>query len=138
MSAPIGLSVSYGLNKGPGKNIGSVSLFASMFDLGAIVDYRLKKDSVVNGNGTETEKISKDYKIELGQIFSPGAYVVYGFFGNIPLSLGFGAQYGPGLSKIETSGNTVINNPSWRWNAFLSVDIPFFTLGNKAKRYPSK
>jgi hypothetical protein len=47
---------------------------------------------------------------------------------NLPLSLGVGAQYGPGLSKIEAGDNTVVTNPSWRWNIFLAVDIPFFTL----------
>ncbi|TCC97205.1 hypothetical protein [Pedobacter hiemivivus] len=135
--APIGISVSRGFNKGPGKNCGSLSLFAVLFDLGAIVDYQLKKDSVTNSSGATQEEITKNYKIKLGQIISPGAYVVYGFFGNIPLSLGFGAQYGPGLSKIESSGKTVFNNPQWRWNAFLAVDIPFFNLVNKSKNKKS-
>jgi len=131
--APIGISVSHGFNKGPGRNCGSLSLFAVLFDLGAIVDYQLKKDSVTSSSGATQEEITKNYKIKLGQIISPGAYVVYGFFGNIPLSLGFGAQYGPGLSKIESTGKTVFNNPQWRWNAFLAVDIPFFNLVNKSK-----
>lgn len=135
--APIGISVSHGFNKGPGRNCGSLSLFAVLFDLGAIVDYQLKKDSVTNSSGTTQEEITKNYKIKLGQIISPGAYVVYGFFGNIPLSLGFGAQYGPGLSKIEASGKTVFNNPQWRWNAFLAIDIPFFNLVNKSKNKKS-
>jgi hypothetical protein len=105
---------------------GSLSLFGSLFDLGAIVDYKLKKDSA-------TGPVSKEYKVKLGQLFSPGVYAVYGFAGNVPLAFGFGAQYGPGLSKVETTANTVIGNPSVRWNLFFAVDMPFFTLKNKNK-----
>jgi hypothetical protein len=135
VTAPIGLSVSTGLGKG-----GSISLFGSLFDLGAIVDYQLAKDSVTNGKNT-TSTISKNYKVNIGQIFSPGAYVVYGMAWNIPLAIGLGGQYGPGLSKINTLGTSsangstvaVVNNPEWRWNIFLSVDLPFFTLSNKTR-----
>lgn len=129
--APIGVSFNKGLNKGAKRNYGSISAFVSLFDLGAIVDYKLKKDSTVTGNPPTV--VSKDYSVKLGQIVSPGVYAVYGFFGNLPLSLGFGGQYGPGLSKIDAGSNTVINNPSWRWSLFLAVDLPFFTLKNKMR-----
>ena len=130
VSAPIGIAVSHGFNK-----YGSLSLFASLIDLGAIVDYQLKFDSVINSNGDKVPSIEKDYKIELGQIFSPGAYLVYGFAGNIPLAFGLGAQYGPGLSKIDIdAGMPVVLNPKWRFNAFLSVDLPFFNLLNSTKK----
>lgn len=118
VSAPIGLSVSYGLKKW-----GSVSFFGSLFDLGAIADYQLKTDSAA-------KTTTKDYQVKLGQIVSPGAFLVYGIGGNIPLSVGFGYQYGPGLGKINTDGTTVVNNPSGRWQIFLSVDIPLFNLVN--------
>jgi len=130
--APIGISWTPGFFSW--KRAGSLSLFASLFDLGAIVDYKLKKDSIPNSSGTGTEVVvDKDYEVKFGQIFSPGGYLVYGFPYNLPLSLGVGAQYGPGLSKIEAGDNTVVTNPSWRWNIFLAVDIPFFTLKNKVK-----
>ncbi|CAL1516748.1 hypothetical protein [Chitinophaga sp. MM2321] len=129
ISAPVGIAVSHGFSK-----YGSVSLFLPLFDIGAIVDYQLKKDSTVGVNGQDSSIIKKDYQIKLGQIISPGVYLVYGFLGNIPLSIGIGGQYGPGLGKIDTKG-TVINNPSWRWNMFLSVDIPFFNLFNSNKKY---
>lgn len=131
--APVGISLSTSLKKG-----GSLSLFGSLFDIGAIVDYQLKKDSVITTNGSTEEVLVKDYKIELGQILSPGGYLVYGFHGNIPLSIGWGGQYGPGLSKINEDNTTIFNNPQWRWNVFLSVDIPFFNLANKTKSYKSK
>jgi hypothetical protein len=126
--APIGFSFSYGFKK-----CGSLSLFTSLIDLGAIVDYKLKYDTVQT-NSTTTVKVSKDYKIELGQIFSPGAYLVYGLPWNLPLSVGFGGQYGPGLSSIDSTGNIVTDNPYWRWNAFIAVDIPIFNIYNKERK----
>jgi hypothetical protein len=127
--APIGVSFSYGLEKG-----GSISVFTSLFDIGAIVDYQLRQDSIPTNGTTTTPAIKKDYTVKLGQIISPGCYLVYGLFGNIPLSIGIGGQYGPGLGKIESNGNTIINNPAWRWNAFLCVDIPFVTFKNNVKK----
>jgi len=129
VSAPIGLSLSYGL-----KGWGAVSLFGSLFDIGAIAGYQLKSDSVVNSSGKNTLVTNKNYQINLGQIVSPGAYLVYGFGLNLPLSLGFGYQYGPGLGKINSDGTTVVNNPRGRWGAFLSVDIPLFTFINSSKK----
>ena len=132
VTAPIGISWTPGIfswEKG-----GSLSLFTALIDLGAIVDYKLKKESNPTSSDPNATVISKDYKIQLGQIFSPGIYAVYGLGANIPLSLGFGAQYGPGLSKIDVGNNTVITNPSWRWNLFLAVDLPFFNLVNRPKK----
>lgn len=129
VSAPIGIAVSHGFKK-----YGSLSAFLSLIDLGAIVDYQLKVDSVINSNGDKVPAIAKDYKIELGQIFSPGGYLVYGFGANIPLAFGLGAQYGPGLSKINVdAGTPVVLNPKWRFNLFLSVDLPFFNLINSTQ-----
>jgi hypothetical protein len=115
--APVGLALNHGL----GGRAGSVSLFAPLLDVGAIAEFRLKNDS------TEL-----DESIKLGNIFSPGAYIVYGFGANIPLAIGIGGQYGPGLFKVEgnDTGGTrnVYKNPEWRWNIFLAVDIPLFNL----------
>lgn len=131
--APIGISFSYGLKKG-----GSLSLFASILDIGAIVDYKLKRDSTITSSGLKQEEISKDYKIELGQIFSPGIFLVYGFPCYLPISLGFGPQFGPGLGKIDANNNLLQREPAWRWNAFLSVDIPFFTLYSERRNHTKR
>jgi hypothetical protein len=130
---PIGLAYTPGFASW-GKG-GSLSLFASVFDLGAIIDYKLKNDSSTQtSTDPNTESTaSKQYSTNLGQIFSPGVHLVYGFGYNIPLSLGFGAQYGPGLSKIDGNGITDVINPSWRFNIFLGVDLPFFNLVNKSR-----
>ncbi len=134
--APIGISWTPGFLSW--QRGGSLSVFASLLDIGAIVDYKLTQDSTIADNGSKEPVISKDYKIQLGQIFSPGGFLVYGFPWNLPLSLGIGAQYGPGLSKIDAGGNTVITNPNWRGNLFLAVDIPFLNLMNKNKVNTSK
>jgi hypothetical protein len=131
VTAPIGISVTPSFTSW--QNAGSLSLFVPLFDIGAIVDYQLKKDSTVNSSGSSAGVVSKSYSVKLGQIVSPGVYLVYGFFGNVPLSLGFGAQYGPGLSKIDAGNNAVVTNPSWRWNFFLAVDLPFFNIVNKSR-----
>jgi hypothetical protein len=130
---PIGLSYTAGFTSW-GKG-GSLSLFGSVFDLGAIIDYKLKQDpnTVTSNTSGAATTATKQYSVNLGQIFSPGVHVVYGFFGNLPLSLGFGAQYGPGLSKIDGTGAASVINPSWRFNLFLGVDLPFFNLINRSK-----
>ena len=128
---PIGLAYTPGFAS-RGK-YGSFSLFASVFDLGAIIDYKLKEEPGVQTSINASTNTTKEYSVKLGQILSPGIHVVYGLFGNLPLSIGFGAQYGPGLSKIDAAGVTDVINPSWRYNLFLGVDLPFFTLINKTK-----
>ena len=124
VTGPIGISWTPGFaswQKG-----GSLSLFAELFDIGAAIDYQLQRDTTAG-----TNVVSKSYSIKLGQIVSPGVFVVYGLFDNLPLSVGFGGQYGPGLSKIDAGGNATVVNPSWRWNAFLAVDLPLFNIVNK-------
>jgi len=131
VTAPIGISITP--NWGSWRGGGSLSAFVSLFDIGAVVDYRLKNDSTVSASGKSTPSISKSYSLTLSQVVSPGFYMVYGFFDNLPLALGGGLQYGPGLSKIQQSGTPVLNNPSWRFNLFLAMDLPFFTIKNTVK-----
>ena len=117
VTAPIGLDFATGFGKG-----GSLSLNLSLLDIGAIVDYRLANDSS-----------SIESTITLGNIFSPGAQIVYGFPYQIPLAIGIGAQYGPGLTGISTDGIQVNNEPQWRAKAFIAVDMPLFNFYNKQK-----
>ena len=127
--APVGIAYTPGFaSLGQG---GSFSVFATLLDIGAIADYDLKREPSATQQNTETVK--KDYKVKLGQIFSPGGYIVYGVGGNIPLAVGFGAQYGPGLSKVDDVSGAQVINPSWRASIFLAVDIPLFTLKNSIK-----
>lgn len=131
VTAPIGVSFNLGLNRW-----GAIGINAVLIDLGAMVDYELSLDTIttnVDGNSTSVVYENADYKVELGQIFSPGAYLTYSFPYQIPLALSIGGQYGPGLARIESSGSTIIE-PSWRWGMSLTVDIPLFTLSNWEKK----
>jgi hypothetical protein len=103
-------------------NGGSLSLFGSMLDIGAVVDYQLTQDNA------EFEQ-----KILLKNILSPGLHIVYGSAWNLPLSLGIGSQYGPGLLSLKQ--NDVEFSPTWRWNIFIAVDLPILNLvqGQKGK-----
>lgn len=137
--APIGVSFNWGLRKA-----GSIGVMASLFDLGAVVDYEIRRDTTTTMTTStdenmqtimvesETIQTETDYKVELGQIFSPGLYVLYGFAFNMPLTLGAGFQYGPGLTEINDA-NAVIGKPDWRLNLFLAFDIPIFTIINNSK-----
>ena len=111
ITAPIGIAwtpFSWGKN-------GALSFFGSILDVGAVVDYQLKTDQ----SGKELNQ-----KIYLANILSPGVYLIYGLPWNLPVSIGFGGQFGPGLVKI---GDNLIS-PSWKWNFFIGVDIPIFNL----------
>jgi hypothetical protein len=118
LTAPIGVDVGWGLRKG-----GSFSLNASLLDIGAIVDYRLSNDS----SAIET-------KITLGNIFSPGASLIYGFPFGIPLAVSFGGQYGPGLTSISHENIPATSQPGWTWRASLFVDMPLFNFYNAPKK----
>lgn len=133
ITAPIGISFNKGWN-----NAGSIGLFISLVDLGAIVDYEYNTDTNFTTSVSSasldttvigTVKTNNNYKVELGQIFSPGFYITYGFPVDIPIALSFGAQYGPGLIKINNS-KTTLTDPVWRYVFTLTVDIPWFTLYN--------
>ncbi|NOQ25485.1 MAG: hypothetical protein GQ564_09000 [Bacteroidales bacterium] len=128
--APIGISYT----PVSGGKYGSLSIFASLIDIGAIIDYRIHSDNdtIIAINGTDTtttinKNVEYSNKIQLGNILSPGCYIVYGFGGNIPLALGVGAQYGPALTKINADRN-VIKESKWMFNVSLTVDIPIINI----------
>ena len=116
--APVGVDFGWGFGKG-----GSLSVNASILDVGAIVDYRLANDSS-----------AIESKITLGNILSPGASLVYGFPYSIPIAAGVGAQYGPGLTSIAEDNTAVINSPGWKFRFFVAVDMPLFNFYNKPRK----
>ncbi len=108
ISAPLGIDVNKGFQNG-----GSLSLYTQLIDVGAIYAFRFSD---------QTSNIP-DFKFQ--NIFAPGLYLIYGFWGNIPVSVGLGAQLGPALRKIDPSaGLSVDETNAWRFGATLSVDIP--------------
>jgi len=118
VSAPIGFAASMSISR----KAGSMSLFASMVDLGAIASFRLKDD--------ETDQLPT---IKLENIFAPGLYLIYGI-PKTPISVGYGWQKGPQLRSVNVPDpqdpgkfvNEYVNG--YRWSLFLAVDIPMFNF----------
>lgn len=111
LTIPVGIAFSRG---NVFKN-GSLSLFFSLLDLGAIAEFRFKDD---------TSEVSK---IFLREIFSPGAFISYGF-GNTPLSLNAGIQRTSYLTSVGTNQNIINSIPRLRYSVSLNVDIPLLNF----------
>jgi hypothetical protein len=122
----VGLAISYGDNSWlrciPGK---SFSLFLSVLDLGALTTFRLQGDKPLP-------------EFEVKNIVAPGVHAIFGI--HAPFVVGFGAQYGPQLRKIEITEKigteeTVkeVSSSAWRFGAFVSVDIPIFNFYSAGK-----
>lgn len=106
----------------------SISLFASVIDVGAVVAFRLQ------------DTVAPSAQVQWKNIIAPGAYVIWGI-GKSPLSLQVGAQYGPELRKVEVldgTTETTINSRAWRFGAALTVDIPLFNVYSKTERVQPK
>ena len=118
-SAPVGLAVSKQLNF-PFRSA-SISLYATLIDVGAVASLRLKNDS--------TEHLPE---IKFENIIAPGLHLVYGI-PKTPLSIGYGWQRGPQLREVhvpDPAGGAPINQlvSGYRWAFFLAVDIPLFNI----------
>lgn len=115
LSAPIGVSVT--ANK-------QYTLFASFLDLGSIVNVRLNNDTAAYPG------------LRFEHFLSPGLGMFWNW-PNSPVTLGVHYSYTPNLRNIAyNSGDAVIREENVsvsRLNASLLVDIPLFTLFNKAK-----
>ena len=125
ITAPVGVAFNKGLGQLKNTNIGSISAYFTLINVGAIVGYRLNNDST-----------AIEQKILLENIFSPAGYLVYGFPGHFPISIGYGTQRGPRLYKVENGNIALAEKSRWRSNWFLAVDIPFvnFWTINKFKK----
>ncbi|GEM_PF-6991510 len=108
----------------------SLSLFASVLDVGAVTAYRLKNDHGPAAN------------VQWKNILAPGAHVIWGI-GNTPLALSVGVQYGPELRSVKavddaTDENgtpiTEITSRAWRVGGALTVDIPLFNFYSKSEK----
>lgn len=127
ITAPVGVAFSWGkIGKTDNthrnsKQIGgkSLSIYVPLIDVGSMAAFRLNNDS--------SEVASE---VKLRNIISPGLYFYYGF-GKCPVSLGFGAQVGPQLRKINATDINVEKNIYLRYGLSLVVDIPFFNFYTK-------
>jgi hypothetical protein len=98
------------------RSCGSVSVFASIFDLGSIMNFRLTKNS------------SSFSKVKFENFLAPGLGVYYNF-PKMPFTAGIHANYIPNIREIANIRYSV-----FRMNVSLLVDIPFFTIFNKEKK----
>jgi hypothetical protein len=123
LNSPVGLSFNWGWQWGKTRSdkpiCASVSALFSAIDIGAVTAYRFR-------DSTAQELPA----IKLGDILSPGAFLVLGLPG-APISLGGGLQYCPTLKSVGQApgaGNLL------RWSAFIGVDIPIFHLYNRQRK----
>lgn len=115
ITAPIGIAASIGIPK-----CSSVSVFASIVDLGAVTAFRFEDDT--------TTTIAK---IELRDILSPGIFISWGL-PKIPISLNVGYQMTPLLRTVGVSANGYAPATS-RISIGLCVDIPVLNLYTKTR-----
>jgi hypothetical protein len=123
LNSPIGFSLNWGWHWGntrKGKPVqASVSALFSAIDIGAVTAYRFRDST--------TQALPE---IKLGDILSPGAFLILGLPG-VPLSIGGGLQYAPTLKAV---GQLPGAGTLLRWSAFLGVDIPIFHLYNRPRK----
>ncbi|MEQ1745861.1 MAG: hypothetical protein ABMA02_10570, partial [Saprospiraceae bacterium] len=116
-TTPVGVSFDWGMGKA-----GSLSLFASIIDIGAVTAFRL------------TDTVSTLPELTWKNVFAPGLHVMWGI-PNSPLTLGFGAQYGPAIRKVDIDNNkNVIEASHFRVGAILTVDVPLFYIHSGGRR----
>jgi len=123
--APLGIAASWGIPRANRKPPWSLSLFASIIDVGSIVSYRF-----THYNDT----IANDVHVRLGQIVSPGGHLVIGL-PKWPVSIGGGFNWAPLITKVEKDEVTVQpnNKTPLRWEIFAAVDIPLLHFYNKPR-----
>jgi hypothetical protein len=123
--APLGIAVSWGFARLNRKPPWSLSIFASIIDVGSLVSYRF-----THYNDT----IANDVHVRLGQIVSPGGHLVIGL-PKWPVSIGAGFNWAPLITKVEKNEITIQpnNKTPLRWEIFAAVDIPLLNFYNKPR-----
>jgi len=116
LTAPIGISSTFASGK--------LTAFISLIDLGSVVNQRLNNDTTSY----------TDFKFEY--FFTPGIGLYYNF-PKLPVTAGVHWNYIPNLRTIKYDTGTAIitetNRSVSRFNFSVLVDLPFFTLFNRAK-----
>lgn len=110
----------------------SFSVFVTIIDVGAIAAFRLQDD--------ETPVST----VQWSNIIAPGFYLSFGL-GNSPLALNIGAQYGPGLRRVEaketegqTAADLTIDSRAFRYGIGLVVDIPLYNIYSREEKIKDK
>ena len=96
---------------------GSLGAFFHVIDVGAVAAWRVR-----------SAEVQSKTNVTFKQIFSPGAFIVYGWPG-APLTIGAGVSYLPELRFAQQlSGTSTEPKPLDAWRVGLSVglDVPLF------------
>ncbi|WP_412468559.1 hypothetical protein [Pedobacter sp. KLB.chiD] len=116
LTAPIGISSTFASGK--------LTALVCLIDLGSVVNQRLNNDTTSY----------TDFKLEY--FFTPGAGLYYNV-PKLPITAGIQWNYIPNLRtiKYEAGKATIMetNRSVSRFNVSVMVDLPFFTLFNRAK-----
>ena len=122
LTAPVGFAFSF---KPVNDMKGSVSIFATILDLGSLVNVRLEND----------DTSYNDLRFE--HFLTPGLGLSYNF-NNIPLTVGIYGSYITNLREIKylDEGATEIlgGRNVTRFNVSLLIDIPLLTIYNKKEK----
>lgn len=125
--APLGFAFSYGLknhyNPFVKRSYGSITLFAQVVDLGAVVAYRFKEPNT---------KLSDSLKITFNNIFAPGASLVYGI-PKYPISIGGGVKWQPELGSLDANKAVLTKSSGFLWHAFIAFDLPMVNIYSSKK-----
>jgi hypothetical protein len=111
--APLGFSISKGLGRDNG---GALTLFASVFDIGAIASYRLTNGMV--------DTLKQEVKLE--SIISPSAQLIFGI-PKLPISIAGGWRQTPKLF-FEGNKDFAVIGPRNVFNFSILIDIPIFNI----------
>ena len=130
ITLPVGFELTWKLtgkkasDKKP-ENKPSIGVFAQLLDLGAMLNFRVSDESSTLPD-----------KVEISQVFSPGASITYGLK-NSPLTIGLGYQYTSELRKITLDNGNEIYPNGHRVFLRLGWDIPLINISkskNKSKK----
>ncbi|PRD46089.1 hypothetical protein [Sphingobacterium haloxyli] len=111
LTAPIGFTLSF---KNMAKK-GSWSIFASVLDIGSLVNQNL------------SDEVSTDTDVRFEQFLAPGLGLFYNV-GKSPFTLGVHGTYNPAKREYNSVDQHSRHIDTWRFNASVLVDIPFFNL----------
>jgi len=126
---PVG--VDFSTSNGSDEKLGgSMSIFISAFDFGAVAGYRFRTN--VNDNNIDYE-VERYPKLKFQHFISPGIFLIRGCKKS-PISWGVGGQYTPRLRNIKGVNDLEFYATSFRLTAFLAVDIPLLNIAVKGKK----
>lgn len=122
---PIGIEGSIGFGQDCKQSIG---LFVSVLDVGALADFRLNAAAPSSAEGEPQVTVDQVPTFGFAQVFSPGAYLVYGV-PNWPLVLGAGVSLTPQLRRVNFVESDISRDvSSLRVGAFAAIDVTLLNL----------